>query len=383
MHAILIRSLPVSVRRHALRALLALALLPAAGGAARAQLREWTLADPALQTATTQALERYYSVVTPDSIRLHYIERNSRSFPYRIRGTADAPGHPGVIVLMTLGQLTIFPESTIRIALGEDLYRMLAASRTAGGTDDRLLPNDSFGADDWSSGARVIVSFDRLDVHVSPTVGVFAAMGAPEANQFWWCDGTWRLGIATPNWECALLLPMAGGATPVGPFRERLLAPAWGAAAAAHAGDVTMRARFATPGDASFDAIHTGRDYFVHTASGEASYRYLTEAGIGAFQFDVGVTYNEYSRARRDADEITLTGHARRLSPLGAVTWTNRESTLRWRAGFGDFTPQFLFEARLTSSLWLETDLACAGLFRDPATFEHPFYLYITPRIKF
>ena len=73
-----------------------------------------------------------------------------------------------------------------------------------------------------------------------------------------------------------------------------------------------------------------------------------------------------------------------RPSPIVDITWTSAQGNLQAKLGFADLTPRASFTARLNERLWLEARFTAAGLARrNDQRFEHPYYLFITPRIKF
>lgn len=362
---------------------LALLLVPVLGTAVRAQLHEWRLGDRALHDRASAALERYYAVIRADSLRLRYIRSNAALLDYKLRGLPSANDARGQLVSISLGQLTLFPEANVRIALGDDLYNALLDTRTFSGLDEREIANDPFGHADWAGERRMIVALDRIDVRLTPTMGLVAALGAPESNLYWWTDGTARVGLTAPGWEIGALVPISGGLTPIGPFRERRLAPAWGASGTGTIGPITAHARFATASDVAFDAYSASLDRYVHTVSAQLRYRTSTETTIGTIEFGGGIGHEEFEQIERLGDSVRARGHVRRLSPIVDLTWTNAERTLRLGVTYVDLAPRLGFSARLTQTLAIEADLTCAGLFREQKPFEHPFYLFITPRVRF
>ncbi len=354
---------------------------------ARAQLREWRITDPAVQASTTRALERYFSVVRPDSLRLRYLARNAGIMPYRVRGLAASPradgARGGTIVSVSIGQLIVFPEDNVRVAVGEDLLAHLLDARTRADADDHAVGDDGFGHDDWDAGHTAIVSLDRIDLHLARAFGVYAELGAPESNLRWWNDGTASVGIATPNWSVAVLVPVAGGLTPIGTLHARLLAPAWGGTAEARAGALRAYARFATPGEPTFTAFRVAPDYYVHTISAQLVYRHLFDDAGGTLRLDAGLGHEEFSQVLLDGDSVRSIGHVRRLSPVVELAWTNPDRTVQARVGYVDLSPRLSVAARLTNHLWLDAELVAPGLFREVKPFEHASTLFITPRVKF
>lgn len=350
-----------------------------------AQMREWRLTDRGLHTRTTLALQRYYMFLRGDSIRLRYIRNNAPRVLYRLRGRLGTNDSLGQLVSLSLGQLTLFPESNVRIALGDDLYRALLATRTSPSAEERLVGDDeSFGHDDWGSEPTVIASLDRIDLRFSEELGLFTSVGAPESNLSWWSDGTGRVGITTRNWEFGLIYPFAGGSIGVGPLRARRLAPGWGAAVVGRIGPFTGRARFTAVGDPAFEALHRFDDLFVHTLSGQVTYSDIRTTSVGSFRFDLGIGFEEYSQAIMENGSARILGHKLRTSPVADVTWTSAQGNLQVKLGVADLTPRASFTTRLSERLWLEARLAAPELVRDiDERFEHPYYLFITPRIKF
>jgi hypothetical protein len=366
-----------------------IALMLLGHAAMHAQIREWRLTDRTLHTRTTLALQRYYMFARADSLRLRYLRNNAARNSYRLRARLGTNDSLGQLVSLSFGQITIFPASNIRIALGDDLYLALADSRVTGGADERtIVDGDNFGHDDWENERWAIVSLDRIDVRGGKQFGGFVAVGAPESNLSWWSDGTWRVGVATPGWEFAALLPLASGATPVGPLRSRLLAPGYGAAAmariSAFTGQITGRVRFTSVGDPAFESTLIAPDYFVHTLSSQVTYSDFVESTLGIFRADIGAGYEEFAQvAAGDTGDVQTLGYLRRLSPLVDLTWTSAQQNLQAKIGYADLSPRFSIAARLTEHLWFEARLTAPGLFRETKRFEHPFYLFLTPRIKF
>jgi hypothetical protein len=369
-------------RHIALLLALGSALTLLATRAAHAQAIEWKLVDPALQERTTGLLHRYYTIVRPDSLRLRYL-RNNGNLAYRIRARIGTGDSLGQILSISLGQLTLYSPSSVRIAVGDDMYEELLRSRNNPLSEEHeVVEGDEFGHDDWDHDYRVIAAIDRIDVHIGPALGAFVAAGAPESNLSWWTDGTLRVGANSPSWEVAALIPFAAGATSVGPVRERLLAPGYGATATAHVGSFTGRARFTTIDEPAFDATRVAPAIYVHTFSGELSWARGFETTIGSFRGDVGVGYEEFTQALLVGDSARTSGHVSRLSPVAQVTWVSAQRNLQAKLGLYDLALRGSFTARLTESLWVEVRAVSNDLFRPAKPFEHPFTLFITPRIK-
>ncbi len=390
------RSLPILHERYGVTAqqgswlplpaiiMIALVLLLGATGTALSQVREWKLADPQLHARTTAALHRYFTYVKTDSLRLRYLRNNEPRMQYRLRARLGASDSLGQIISISIGQIILYPSTTIRIALGEDLYASLLLSRRNAASEERtVIEWDTFGHDNWEDGSRVIVSLDRLDWRFTESLGGFVAAGAPESNLPWWSDGTWRIGLTSAAWEIGAVLPFAGGSTSVGPLRARLLAPGFGAAAMVRTGPITGRVRFTAIGDMAFQAPHAGNAVYVHTLSGQVTYADVWETFLGTIRGDVGVGYEEFTRARLDEQRPVSDGEVRRLSPIADLTWISAQGNMRFSVGVADLAPHMGFSARLTHILWIEATLAAADALRARKPFEHSAYLFITPRIKF
>jgi len=346
------------------------------------QVREWKLTERALHSRTTAALSRYYMFVRADSLRLRYLRNNAPHMLYRLRARIGANDSLGQIISISLGQIILYPSTAIRIALGEELYAELVASRRTATGERTVIEWDNFGHDYWENGSSAIISLDRADWRISPLIGAFAQIGAPESNLDWWSDGTWRLGVNAPAWELSVLMPFGGGATGVGPLRARLLAPGYGAAAMVRAGPLTGRARFTGLGDAAFDAPSVTGAVYVHALSGQATYSDVRETPFGIIRSDIGAGYEEYTLISRTDGTIHADSVIGRFSPLVDLTWISAQGNMRGSIGWRDMSPRASFSIRLTELLWLEARLSGAGLFRDRTPFEHPAYLFITPRVR-
>lgn len=360
-----------------------LPMLAASATAADAQTLEWKLIEPTLQGRTSALLQRYYTVVKPDSLRVRYL-RNNANLAYRLRARVGDSDSLGMLLSISLGQLTLFSSASVRVAVGDDLYEELLLSRNNPLSEEReIIEGDEFGHDDWDHDYTVIAAIDRIDYRVTPALGVFVMAGAPESNLSWWNDGTIRVGINAPSWEVAGLLPFASGATSVGPVRERLLAPGYGAAAAVHAGAFTGRARFTAIGDPAFRALSVAPAIYLHTLSGEISYTRGFETTLGTIRADAGVSYEEFTMAQMIEGLPRTSGRVGRISPLAQLTWVSAQRNLQAKLGLYDLALRGSFTARLTESLWVEVRAVSNDTFRPAKAFEHPFILFITPRIKF
>lgn len=359
-------------------------LLVVASLTAHAEIREWRLADRLLQGRTTAALQRYYTFTKPDSLRLRYLRTNAGVLTYRFRAHLTNNDSLGQLLSVRLGQLMLSTTSTMRIALGDDLYEALLRSRLDAAAEERtVIEGDGNGHDDWERDYRLIAALDRVDVRITPGLRGFAALGARESNLYWWSDGTARVGISSPEWEFAVLLPLASGGVAIGPFRERRLAPAYGAAASARIGEFSARVRVAAAGDRALDSTLSPSPLFIHSLSAQASYTLLFSTGAGTFRGDLGIGYEEFDVVGSDRSLFQFAGEVRRLSPVIDIGWTNPEEYLHARIGMADLALRGSISARLSRSLWLELRAVSNDIFRDSKSFEHPFYLFITPRVKF
>ncbi len=364
--------------------MLALLMAAAACSMASAQVREWTLVEPGLQRQTTIALQRYYTIVQPDSIRLRYLRTNVGSFPYRLRGSRGGDDSLGQLLSVSLGQLSLFSPQTLRIAFGEDLYRALLLSRTDSGADERIVyPGEGIWSNPYDP-HTIALSLDRLDYRLTRSLGLFLQAGSPESNLPWWTDGTARLGVTNPAWEFAILFPFSAGATAVGPYRERLLAPGFGASARLTLGSFVARVRFTGVGDVSFSAPSTTSDRFVHTLSSQAFYNYPLGTGIGSFLLRGGIDYEEFAGVVKDADGTpTQTRRIRRLSPHVETIWSDQAENVTASLGMTSLALRAALAVRLTDALSLELRAVENELFRTPKPFEHPFIIFFTPRLRF
>jgi hypothetical protein len=368
-----------------LRILCLLLLAAIATGNARAAVTEWKLVDPALEQQTTLALTRYYTDVKPKSIWVRYITQNAGRLQYRLRSSRTQVDTLGQLISLSLGQFRIFTVTEIRIALGDDLYGSLLLSRNAPGAEqETVYTGDTFSHDDWSGMYSTFLSFDRIDHHIEPDLGAFIALGAPESNLSWWNDGTFRVGLTAPEWEFALLAPLGSGAAAVGPLRERLLAPGFGAEGMARIEGFTGRIRFTGIGTAAFDSPRIAPGPYVHTLSLQGTYRMEFETSVGTARLEAGADFEEYTEAWRDSDGSPIPGErTRRFSPLSDLFWTFPGNNIRLGLGTADLALRGSATVRLTDNLWFEVRAVSNDLLHAPEPFEQPFLLFLTPRIKF
>lgn len=356
-------------------------LLP--NDASAEQMREWKLADRTLHSRTTAALSRYYMFVRADSLRLRYLRSNAQQSLYKLRGRVGANDSLGQIVSIALGQLVLYPATAVRVALGEELYNALVASRMDAASEERMVIEwDNFGHEYWENGNTGVIALDRADWRITPMLGAFAQIGAPESNLHWWSDATWRFGLTAPTWELGVLMPFSGGVTGVGPLRRRLLSPGYGASAIVRAGSITGRARFTGLGTPAFESTPVADNIYVHTLSGQVTYSHIWETSLGTIRGDIGAGYEQFTRAHLADDIARADSTIDRFSPLADLTWISAQGNMRASIGWGDMTPRAMMGIRLTELLWLEARLAGPGVFRDRAPFEHPAYVFITPRVK-
>lgn len=366
--------------------LLCLLLLSAVGtGSAYGAVTEWKLVNPVLEQQTTLALTRYYTDTKPKSIWVRYIAQNAGRLKYRLRSSHSQVDTLGQIISVSLGQFRIFTVTEIRIALGDDLYGSLLLSRNDPGAEqETVYTGDTFSHDDWSGAHSTFLSFDRIDHHIDPTLGAFIALGAPESNLSWWNDGTVRIGLTSPGWEFAVLAPLGSGATAVGPLRERLLAPGFGAEGMARIGEFTGRIRFTGLSSIAFDSPRIAPAPYVHTLSFQGTYRMEFESRFGTARLDAGADFEEYMEVWRDSDGSPISGElTRRFSPLADLFWTFPGNNLQISLGTADLALRSSATVRLTDNLWFELRAVSNDLFHSPEPFEHPFLLFLTPRIKF
>jgi hypothetical protein len=350
-----------------------------------AQVQEWYLVDKGMQRRTAMAMTRYFSIISPDSVRARYVRKNARILPYRIRGRRSTNDTVGQLLSVSLGQVTIFTVETIRIALGDDLYESLLLSRSDPLASVESIPaGDQFGQSDWLGDHQASLALDRFEYRFSPLLGGFASVGAPESNLFWWNDGTARVGLVTPDWEFALLAPVGAGSTAVGPLRSRLLAPGYGAAAMARLGDVVGRVRFTTVSDAAFRSPRASSQVFVHTLSTQATWRSSIDSRFGSLGFAAGGGYEEFAAVYQGTEgEPVRNGRIRRLSPILDLTWISMNRNIQIGIGIADLSLRGSAALQLTDRLWLETRWVSTDILRPSQPFEQPFLFFITPRVVF
>ncbi len=381
------RALSVRSVRSSIAILLALPalLLCLSAGSARGAVSEWNLVDAVLVQRTTLALTRYYTDLKPKNTWVRYINQNVGRIRYRLRGSRTQTDTLGQLVSISLGQFRIFTVSEIRIALGDDLYTSLLMSRSdLRSEQEQVYTGDEFSHDDWNGRHSGIVSFDRADYHFEPGLGVFVGLGAPESNLSWWNDGTLRVGLNSPQWECALLAPFRSGALSVGPLRQRLMAPGFGAAAMVRIDGFTGRVRFTTVSEGALDALRSAPAAYVHTSSIQTLYGLEFETIRGSFRLDIGAGFEEYMEVWRGPEGTPTHGErTRRLSPVGDLFWTLPGENVRLGLGVADLGLRGSATVRLTDNLWFELRAVSNAIFHTPQPFEHPFLLFLTPRIKF
>lgn len=337
-----------------------------------AQVREWSLKNSVLIERTSALLERYYAVTRPDSVRLRYIRSWSASVPFRLRGRLAGPDSVVAILSVSLGQLTIFPTDNIRIALGDNLYSELLAS----GSSPSAAGIELLDADDWQS-RSASVSLERMEVAALPEMRGVLAIGSPESNLLWWTDGTVRVGLATDEWEFCALAPLGAGATSIGPLRERRILPSFGATGRVRAGRFDLWAR--ASGHGTFSTTDSGRYY--HSVGGGGSYAEAFASSFGVVQGRIGVQVEEFKPMTPDSIRPRSEDVVRRFSPMLRVTWGDFAGIARVSLGWEDYSLSLASSIRLTSTLWIDVRCVSVDLVRQPESFEHPFYLFITPRV--
>jgi hypothetical protein len=374
-------------RRRRLRAALALAAFAlACAGApcmARAEVVEWSLVDQTLRARTTAALLRYYSIVRPDSLRVRYINANAPIATYRLRAERSGNDTLGQIVSISLGQLTLASTMAVRIALGEDLHRALMLTRDDPRSDREVLANgDPFSAVDWPEPHTLSVSLDRIDYRFAPSIAMFAMIGAPESNQFFWNDATARVGVATPTAEFSLLVPFAAGSTSVGPLRERRLAPGFGAAIAARYGPLIGRIRFTTSGESTERALRTIATPYVHALSTQAAWLLTFDTRSGPFELTAGAGFEEYRPFVADT-VVDAPLRVRRASPLIDLAYETPGRNYRVAIGIADMALRGSVLVQLSAQLSVEARWVSNVALRKRSEFEHPFLLFLSPRITF
>ena len=350
---------------------------------ASAEVVEWTLVDPSLRSRTTAALLRFYRIVRPDSLRVRYLNANAPLALYRLRAERAGNDTLGRLVSISLGQLTLASTPAVRVALGEDLHRALVQTRFDPRAEQRpISTGDLFATVDWPEQHRLSLSLDHVDYRISPSLAAFAQIGAPESNQFFWADGTARVGVATPSSEFSVVLPFAGGATSVGPLRARRLAPGFGAALAARYGPLVGRARFTAVGRESEQAVRTIETAYVHTLSAQAAWLMTFESTAGPFHLSAGAGYEEYRAILPDtADDASV--RTRRVSPVIDLAYETPGRNYRLAIGVGDLALRGSVLVQLSARLSVEARWVSTVAFRERSEFEHPFLFYLSPRISF
>ena len=226
------------------------------------------------------------------------------------------------------------------------------------------------------------VSLDRASYRVTPQLAGFALIGAPESNQFFWSDGTARIGVATPSSEFAVVVPFAGGATAVGPLRARRLAPGFGASIAARYGSLLGRARFTTIGSDAERAIRTIPVAYVHTLSAQAAWLTSFETRSGPIYLTAGVGYEEYRPAARDTSEVAAP-RVERISPVVDVAYETPGRNYRVALGLADMSLRGSLLVQLSARLSVEARWVSNAALRKHSDFEHPFQFFLSPRINF
>jgi hypothetical protein len=304
--------------------------------------------------------------------------------PYHLRGIRNGRDSAGQLLSVSLGQLTLYSVTNLRVAFGDDLYEALLGSRTDSAADEHLIYAGEGIWEDPIDEHRFGIALDRLDYRINRTLGLFAQVGSPESNLPWWTDGTARVGVTSSTWEFAALLPLGAGATGVGPYRARLLAPGFGATLRLRLANVVARIRVAGVGDPSFDAPRTTDDLFVHTLASQAAYQQPISTDFGPFLLSGGIDYEEFAGVVRDADgHPAQTRRIRRLSPLVDLAWSDLEGNVRASLGVANLGLRGSFRLRLTDLLALELSAVDNDLFRSIKPFEHPFLIFFTPQIRF
>lgn len=351
---------------------IAIVLISLCTRVAQGQIREWSLTDGVLIERTTALIERYYAVTRPDSIRRRYVRTWGASLPYRLRGRLIGPDSVAALLSVSLGQLSLFPTDNIRIALGEDLYsELLASGKDAGEGVDQLQDRD-----DWDS-RTFSISLERIEVAVLPDIRLLVAMGSPESHLDWWTDGTFRIGLAAEDWEFTPLLPQAWGRSAIGPLRERRLLPSYGAAGRIRAGHFDAWARSTQSG--SYTPSDSGR--FYHSIGGGATYGSSFATDFGVLQWRIGAQVEEFKPLVPDSIRPSNDDVVRRFSPRLLVTWGDFTGIGRIEIASEDLTLSLTSSIRLTRTLWINFRCTAIDLLRDRESFEHPFYLFVSPRL--
>ncbi len=377
------------IRRHSFPLLVVLLLLFSIAAPDRlkgATVYEWTIGSEHLEERITSALLRYYGVIRRDSLFTRYVRQKSGRLLYEVRAEFVDETTRGEILLLSLGQLRLFPSENIRIALGENLYDELLASRNEPTANRRRIDlGDSFGHHDWRENYRVIWSvWERLDVRIEPELQAFVAFGAPESNLDFWGDGTGRIGCTSPLWEFALLFPFSSGGVGFGPLPERLLVPGYGASASLRFDRLTARIRFTDATEGTFNSTRAIDRSFVHSLSSGLVWEDSFGTGIGSFSLTAGVGLEEFTELEETGDgEIRHDGYVRRISPIAGLAYTTPDENLQFRLGVNDLAIRPELTVRLSSGIWIEGRAVVNTAFRDAKVFEHPFAFFLTPRLKF
>ena len=351
----------------------------------RGTIYEWNVGSEELEERLTLALLRYYSVIREDSLFTRYIRRNAGRDIYRVRAEFLEGEEQGSVILLSLGQLRLFPATNIRIALGENLYEELLESRNAPTANRRQIDlGNSFGHQDWRGNYRVIWSiWDRIDIRITPELQGFVGLGAPESNLDFWEDGTGRIGCLSPLWEVAFLFPFSSGGISFGPLPERRLVPGYGAAASLKLNQLTARIRFSDATDDTFNRTQAIDRFFVHSLSSAISWEESFATSAGTLSVTAGLGLEEFTELEEIDSSIQHDGYVRRISPIAFLGYTSVDQNVQLRLGMNDLALRPELTVRLSSHIWIEGRAVINNLFREEKIFEHPFVLFLTPRIKF
>ncbi len=351
-----------------------------------AEVVEWELRHEGLAARTSNALLRYYTVVRGDSASTRYLTSGTTAAVYlRAQVTQNDP--VGRLLMIRYGQLQLFATEDIRIALGEELYNSLLATRSD--PDAGTVPlslGDRYGHNDWIGNHTVVWSlFDRIDVRISERMNVFAALGAPESGRDFWSDGTGRVGIAHPAGELALLFPYSGGSVGLGDwFTGRILSPGIGASLQINAGDVHGRIRYTVPFEGTINATRAVDDAWVPTLSCAVAWDLFEFDWIGLWRLQPGLSFEEVTRIFDGGGRgLIRSGYNRRLAPGGSVSIDSPDQTLRLDLGVYNLSLRAVATARLSAGIWFEVRMSHNDLLRAADPFEAPVTLFMTPRFKF
>ena len=347
---------------------------------------EWSIVSPTLESRTTTALLRYYTVIEADSLKLRYIRRKAGRSLYQVRAQfKDNDSDSGSILFVSIGQLRIFPTDAIRIALGENLYQELLYSKNEPTNHrTRIDLGSSFDHQDWTGNHRVAWSlWDRLDVGIADEINGFVALGAPESNLDFWMDGTGRVGIATPLLEFSFLFPFSSGSVEVGPLPQRLLVPGYGASALLRYNTWTGRIRFSDATNKTVNSTSSIDRNFVHSLSSALYGEKDFQTTFGSFLLTGGIGLEEFTELKLRKGELERAGYVRRVSPITHITYTTTDENFRLSTGVTDLALRSTATVRLSSNIWLEARAVNTSFFRDHKVFEHSFAFFFTPRIKF